>query len=324
MTGDANLKRRISVVTRTLATTARTATRSPMKRRAMMGYVYISPWILGFIIFSAFPLLASFYLSFTQYDIISTPRFTGVNNYTYALFKDSLFWPTLMRTAYYALLNVSLGLTGSFIAALLLNQGLFGTVAWRTMYYLPSLTPIVASALLWSWILNSDIGILNHLLREWFGIRGPGWLRSIQWAVPGLIIMALWGGIGGSRMIVFLAGLQGVPQELYDASHVDGANAWCRFRHVTVPMMSPVIFFNMVLMIIGSFSVFTVSYIATGGGPAYATYFYVYHLYQNAFYYASMGYASALAYLFFVLILILTLIQFRASGRWVFYGGEVG
>jgi multiple sugar transport system permease protein len=323
MTGDVDRERRISVVTRTLATT-RIAARSPMRRRAMMGYVYISPWILGFIIFSAFPLLASFYLSFTQYDIISKARFIGMDNYVYALTKDSLFWPTLVRTAYYAILNVSLGLTGSFLAALLLDQRLAGTVAWRTMYYIPSLTPIVASALLWSWILNSDIGILNHLLRELFGIKGPGWLKSIQWAVPGLIIMALWGGIGGSRMIVFLAGLQGVPQELYDASHVDGANAWHRFRHVTVPMMSPVIFFNMVLMIIGSFSVFTVSYIATAGGPAYATYFYVYHLYQNAFYYASMGYASGLAYIFFILILVLTLIQFRISGRWVFYGGEVG
>jgi multiple sugar transport system permease protein len=294
-----------------------------MRRRALMGYVYISPWLLGFAVFSAFPLIASLYLGFTHYDVISPPRFAGLENYRYALGKDPLFWPTLFRTAYYSVLNVSLGLTGSFIAALLLNQGLTGTVWWRTMYYLPSLTPIVASALLWAWILNSHVGILNHLLWETLRIRGPGWLQSTTWAVPSLIIMALWGGIGGSRMVVFLAGLQGVPDELYDASEVDGANAWHRLRHVTIPLMSPVIFFNMVLMIIGSFRVFSVSYVATQGGPAYATYFYIYHLYQNAFFYSSMGYASALAWIFFLMMVVLTIIQFRSSSRWVFYSAEV-
>lgn len=312
------------MTTRTLAATHRTTARSPMRKRVLMGYVYISPWLVGFLIFSAFPLVASLLLGFTQYDIISKPRWIGLENYNYALFKDRLFWPTMWRTAYYAFLNVGLGLIGSFLAALLMNQHLAGTVWWRTMFYLPSLTPIVASALLWAWILNSDKGVLNYALWQALRIKGPGWLQSTTWAIPALTLMGLWGGIGGSRMIVFLAGLQGVPEELYDASEVDGANAWHRLRHVTIPLMSPVIFFNMVLMIIGAFRVFSVSYIATGGGPAYATYFYIYHLYQNAFFYASMGYASALAWIFFLMMLVLTVIQFRSSSRWVFYSAEVG
>lgn len=292
------------------------------RRRGNMGYLYITPWILGFIIFTAFPLLASFYLSLTQYAIISPPRFVGIENYRTALFKDNLFWGSVQRTAYYAALNVALGLTGSLLLANLLNQRLKGTVILRTLCYLPSLTPIIASALLWSWIFQPKLGVLNYLLSR-IGIEGPRWLQSTVWAIPSLIIMALWGGLGGSRMIVFLAGLQGVPQEMYDSAAVDGANAWHRFRHITLPMISPVIFFNMVLMIIGSFRVFSVAYVATGGGPSYATYFYVYHLFQNAFAYMSMGYASALAWIFFALMLGFSYIQFRASGRWVFYSGEV-
>jgi len=287
-----------------------------------MGYVYIMPWVLGFLIFTAFPLVASLYLSLTQYAIITPPKFIGLANFQKALFKDELFWGSVLRTGHYAALNVALGLSGSLVAATLLNQHLKGTTILRTLYYLPSLTPIVASALLWSWIFQPEIGVLNYLL-EGVGVQGPRWLQSTQWAIPSLIIMALWGGIGGSRMIVFLAGLQGVPQEMYDSAAVDGANWWHRFRHVTVPLISPVIFFNMVLMIIGSCRVFSVSYVATGGGPAYATYFYVYHLFQNAFQYYSMGYAAALAWLFFAMMLVFTVIQFRASSRWVFYGGEV-
>jgi multiple sugar transport system permease protein len=299
-----------------------TGDRAYFRFRELIGYAYISPWIFGFVAFVAFPLLMSFYLSFTQYNIITPPRFIGLENYRVALFEDELFWGAVWRTAYFALLAGTLGVVGSLLAALLLNQSLKGTVFFRTFYYLPSLTPIVASALLWVWIYQPEIGVLNYLL-SLIGIEGPRWLQSTVWAIPSLVIISLWGGIGGSRMIVFLAGLQGVPQELYDSASVDGANSWQRFWHVTLPMISPVVFFNTVIVVIASFRVFSISYIATSGGPAYATYFYIYHLFQNAFNYLSMGYAAALAWIFFAMMMGFTYLQFRASRRWVFYSGEV-
>jgi multiple sugar transport system permease protein len=293
------------------------------RRDALSGYLFISPWILGFLIWVAFPMVASMYLSLSRYTIIKPPEFIGLENYRTALLGlDKQFWPSLGRTGYYALLNVTLGISGSLLAALLLNQRLVGTVLLRTLFFLPSLTPIVASVLLWQWIFQPEIGVLNFLLAE-VGVNGPKWLQSTTWAMPSLIIMALWGGIGGSRMIIFLAGLQGVPQELYEAASIDGANWWHRFRNVTLPMLSPTIFFNMVLLIIGSFSVFSVAFIGTDGGPAYATYFYIYHLFNNAFRFSNMGYAAAMAWLFFILMLAFTFVQFRLSDRWVFYGGEV-
>jgi multiple sugar transport system permease protein len=296
--------------------------RSYYRYRELVGYAYISPWIVGFVAFVAFPLLMSLYLSFTQYNIITDPVFIGLENYRVALFEDPLFWGAVWRTAYYALVAGTLGVLGSLGAAMLLNQQLKGTTVFRTLYYLPSLTPIVASALLWVWILQPEVGVLNYLLGL-IGIDGPAWLQSSAWAIPSLVLIALWGGVGGSRMIVFLAGLQGVPQELYDSAAVDGASGWQRFRHVTLPMISPVVFFNTVIVVIASFRVFSVSYVATNGGPAYATYFYIFHLFNNAFKYLSMGYAAALAWIFFILMLGLTLVQFRASRHWVFYGGEV-
>jgi multiple sugar transport system permease protein len=213
--------------------------------------------------------------------------------------------------------------TGSLFLAVLLNQRLKGTTILRTCFFLPSLTPIVASALLWSWILHPDLGLVNYGLRQ-VGIQGPGWLTTTEWAIPALIIMALWGGLGGGRMIIFLAGLQGVSQELYEAAAIDGANAWQRFRNVTLPIITPTIFFNMVLGVIGSFSVFTVAYVATQGGPARATYFYVYHIFARGFQDTDMGYASALAWVFFAILLLFTAVQFRLQRHWVYYEAESG
>lgn len=294
---------------------------SPRQRRkAIEGYLFISPWVIGFLAFTFGPMLASLYFSLTEYAIVKPPTFVGLANYRYALFEDPLFWSSLGRTFYYACGAVVLSITGSLLAALLLDQRLKATTLFRTLFFLPSLTPIVASAILWTWIYNPNLGPINYLLSA-VGIEGPGWIQDPDWAIPSLIIMALWGSIGGSRMIIFLAGLQGVPQELIDAAHIDGAGAWRRFWNVTFPMLSPTLFFVMVMGIISSLSVFSVAYIATSGGPAYATWFYVLHLFQQAFKFYAMGYASALAWIFFVLVLVLTGVQLKLSGRWVYYAG---
>jgi multiple sugar transport system permease protein len=292
------------------------------RKEAVEGYLYISPWILGMLAFTLFPFVASLFLSLTDYMVIARPRFVGVSNYISALTQDELLWGSLRRTLYFAAVSVPLGIAGSLFCAILLNQGLKGTALFRTMYFLPSLTPLVALALLWQWILQPQFGVLNFLLGK-VGIPGPGWLASTTWAIPALILMVLWATIGGGQMVIFLAGLQGVPQELYEAVEIDGGGTWRKFRHVTLPMISPTMFFNLVLGIIGALKVFTVAYVATEGGPAYATWFYVLHLFNQAFKYTNMGYASALAWIFFVIVLLFTYIQIRISRSWVYYAGEV-
>lgn len=291
------------------------------RRKALEGYLYISPFLLGFLIFTAYPLVMSFYLSFTNYNIISDPVWAGLDNYRRAFFEDDLFWSSIRRTGTFALWVVPFGIVCSLLAAMLLNQGLPGTSIFRTIFFLPSITPIIASVLIWLWILQPSIGVMNYLL-SLVGIPGPAWVQSTAWAMPSLVLLSLWNTAGGSRMIVFLAGLQGVPQELYEAAHIDGASAWQRFWNVTVPMISPTIFFNLIISVIGALSVFSVAYIGTQGGPAYATYFYVYHLYVSAFQYSLMGYASALAWIFLVIVLALTALQFNLQSRWVYYAGD--
>ena len=295
---------------------------SPLTRRkAIEGYLYISPFLLGFVIFTAYPLVTSLYLSFTSYNIISDPTWIGLENYQRAFTQDGQFWASLGRTARYALMVVPLGIICSLLAAMLLNQGFRGTTIFRTVFFLPSITPIIASVLIWLWLLQPSIGVVNYLL-SLVGVPGPPWVQSTTWAVPSLVILSLWNTAGGSRMIVFLAGLQGVPQELYEAAHIDGANRWQRFWNVTVPMISPTIFFNLVISVIGALSVFSVAYIGTQGGPNYATYFYVYHLYISAFQFNLMGYASAMAWIFLIIVLALTWMQFWGQKRWVFYAGD--
>ncbi len=300
---------------------ARGAGWSRARREALEGYLYISPFLLGFLIFTAYPIITSLYLSFTNYNIITAPTWVGLSNYEEAFTRDRLFWSSLERTGRFALMVVPLGVLGSLGTALLLNQGYRGTTLFRTFYFLPSITPIIASALLWIWIFQPSIGVLNYLLGL-IGIQGPGWLQSTVWAVPSVVIISLWASIGGSRMIVFLAGLQGVPTELKEAAEIDGANAWQRFFAITLPLISPTMFFNLVISIIGALSVFSVAYIATGGGPSFATYFYVYYLFNNAFQFSRMGYASALAWVFLLVVLALTVLQFSIQRRWVFYAGE--
>lgn len=291
------------------------------RREAIEGILYTSPWIIGFWVFVAGPLFASMWFSLTKYNVLRPPQFIGLQNYIVAFTNDPLFYPSLWRTFYFALLSVPLAMVGSLFVALLLNQKLIGTSVWRTLYFLPTLTPIVAAALLWRWMLNPDVGLVNYLLEK-IGIQGPGWLSSTTWAIPSLVIMGLWASVGGSRMIIFLAGLQDVPTELLEAAEIDGAGTWAKFWKVTLPMITPTVFFNLVLGIIFALRTFDVAFVATAGGPARATWFISLHIYQNAFVSFDMGYASALAWVFFVVLFALTFIQFRLSGRWVFYAGE--
>jgi multiple sugar transport system permease protein len=291
------------------------------RRDNFYGYLFLTPWLIGFFGLFIGPGLYSLYLSFTRYDVLSPPSFIGVSNYVRMFTQDDLFWSSLWRTFYFAGLGVPLGVIGSMFLAIMLNNKLRGISVYRTLYFMPSLVPIVASVVLWKWLLNSDFGLVNQTLRG-IGIDNPpGWFSERSWAIPSLIFMGLWQGIGGTRMIIFLAGLQGIPEELYEAASIDGANAWHRLRHITLPMLTPTIFFNMILGVISGLQVFTAAFVATEGGPGFATWFYSLHLYKHAFDYWNMGYAAALAWFFAVIIVSLTIWQMRLSKRWVFYYG---
>ncbi len=289
-------------------------------KRALWGYLFAVPWLLGLLLFVLGPIIASFYFSFTEYDGISDPRLIGLRNYQTALFDDKLFWPSLLRTFQYTAVVVPLGLVGSLVLALLLNRGLRGTNTFRTLFFLPSLTPTVALALVWLWIFHPQVGPINLLLGG-IGIEGPAWLASSDWALTALIIMDLWASWGGNTMLIFLAGLQGVPQELIEAAEIDGAGRWAKFRHITLPMISPTLLFNFILGVIGALKVFTLAFVSTRGGPSYATWFFALHIYNNAFEYFRMGYGSALAWIFVVILLVFTYIQLALSRRWVYYAG---
>lgn len=288
------------------------------RREAIAGYIFIAPAVLGLLFFTAGPMLASLYLSFTRYDLV-TVKWAGLQNYQF-LVSDPLFWQSLKVTVVYTIFAVPLGLIAGLCVALLLNQKVKGLSLYRTIYYLPSLVGGVAVSLLWMWIFNPQFGVLNWLL-SLFHIKGPQWIFSPSWVIPSFIIMSLW-GIGGG-MIIYLAGLQGIPTDLYDAASIDGAGAWRAFRSVTIPMLTPVLFFNLIIGVIGSFQIFTQAYVMTGGGPENASLFYVLYLYQNAFQYFHMGYASSLAWVLFLIIIVLTALVFKSSPMWVFYQGQV-
>lgn len=281
-------------------------------------YLAISLWMIGFVLFTGGPILAALVISFTQWQIIDAPRWIWLGNYVQLFFHDKLFWSAVVNTAYYVAVSVPLGVIGSVLVAVLLNQKVYGVALFRTIFYLPSVTSGVAMAILWVWLFNPEVGLINSALR-FVGLPGPGWLNDEHWAMPALIIMSLW-GVGGN-MVVLLAGLQGIPQHLYEAAKLDGASAWAEFRHITLPMLSPVIFFVLVVSTIGAFQIFTNVYVMTGGtgGPGTATLVYVLYLYQNAFQYLKMGYAAAMAEILFLVILGLTVGQFVMARRWVYY-----
>lgn len=283
-------------------------------------YLFASPWIVGFVLWTLGPMLASLGLSFTKYDAVQTPEFVGLGNYIYLL-HNNLFWTSLRVTVTYSVLAIPLVLVCSFGLALLLNQRLPLLSLWRSIYYLPAVTSGVAVSLLWAWIFQPHFGILNGILATTLHIQGPEWLADPTWVLPAFVIMALW-GIGGP-MLIYLSGLQGIPTDLYEAAELDGAGALRKFWHVTVPMMTPVVLFNLIMGIIGSFQIFTPAYVMTQGGPDYHSYFYVYYLYQSAFQFFQMGIASAQAWILFLIVLMLTLLTFKLSGRFVYYAAEV-
>jgi multiple sugar transport system permease protein len=293
---------------------------SRQRSEALTFYLWISPWLLGFLVFQAWPFLQSLYLSFTDFRLLNVPRFTGLENLE-RLVADELFWKSLRVTGLYVLGVVPIGNALALGVAMLLAQKLRAVNWWRTVYFLPSVIGGVAVAVMWSFIFNPEFGLLNLALAQ-FGIRGPGWLTSETWALPAIIVMGWWSGIG-PQMVIYLAGLKGVPSVLYEAAEIDGATGWRKFWHITLPMLSPTIFFNTVVGIIAAFQVFDPAYVLTNGGPNDATRTYIFGVFEQAFRFTNMGYASLQAWVLFIVILIMTVFVFRTSQRYVYYENEV-
>jgi multiple sugar transport system permease protein len=285
-------------------------------REAIAGYLFVSPVVLGIMFFTLAPVITALYYSFTTFDMLSPPRWIGLHNYQ-RLVGDPLWWHSLGVTVEYALLAVPIGLVCSFGLALLLNQDVRGLRLWRAVFYLPVVFPAVAAALVWSNMYNPQSGVFDDLLTRAHLPTVP-WLQDPSTAITSLVLLSLW-GVGGG-MLLWLSGLQSVPQHLYEAASIDGANAWRRFWSVTVPMLTPIIFFNLVMGVIGSLQTFTQTFIMTAGGPLNATFFIVINIYQKAFQWFQMGYASAMAWVLFLIVAVLTLLIFRTSG-WVYYEG---
>jgi len=293
---------------------------SPARRReALYGFLFISPWLIGLVIFTLGPFIASLILSFTNYSILQPGRWVGFDNYIRAFTNDDLFWISLRNTVVYVVGSVTIRVILGFVLALLLNTKIRFLALWRTLFYIPSIVPIVATTIIWLYVLNPRFGLLNWFL-GFFGVPRLRWLTSPDTAMLGLLVMSSWWV--GTTMIIFLAGLQGIPEDYHDAAKIDGANAWQRLLRITIPLMTPTIFFNVIIGIINAFQVFTQALIMTNGGPLNATRFYMLYLYDNAFGYLppQMGYASALAWILFVIIFVLSLVVVRSSDRWVFYG----
>ncbi len=292
------------------------------RRHLRNGLLFALPYLIGVAAFVVYPLVMSVYYSFCRYNIISSPVWIGLDNYRELFFNDPVFLKAVYNTLYYTAFAVPLGLAFSIGLAMLLNLRTPGVAVFRTVFFLPSIVPMVASAMLWLWVLNPESGLVNGLLRQVAGIDGPGWLADEHWSKPSLVLMSLWGL--GTAMVIFLAGLSDVPQALYEVARIDGAGPWRTFRHVTLPMLTPTILFNLVMGLIGAFQYFTQVYVMTGGrgGPVDSTMFYALYLYRNSFYYLRMGYACAMAWMLFVLIFVCTAAVFASSRRWVYYHGE--
>lgn len=294
---------------------------SPEQRRnSINGLLFASPWIVGLSLFWIYPILASFYYSFTAYNGIQNSQWVGTQNYVDLFTKDSEFWTSVYNTLYFSVVSIPLAIIFAFGLAIMLNAKIRGQTLYRTIYFLPVLVPEVALALVWIYLFNPATGLVNVPF-DWLGIRGPCWNACAAWSRPTIVMLALW--IIGGQVVLYLAGLQDVPQDLYDAAAVDGANVVQKFRAVTLPMMTPVIFFHLVTSVIGAFQFFDIPYIMTGGtgAPSNTLLFYSILLYKNAFAYFKMGYASAMAWLMFLAILVITLAIFRSARYWVHYGG---
>ena len=289
------------------------------KQEALIGYVCILPWILGFIFFVAGPIIASFVISFMNWHIVVDPRWVGLRNYQKIFTDDKDFIQSLKVTITYAAATLPLSLVFGLGISLLLNMKIRGMNIYRTLFYIPVVLPGVAVTLLWVWIFNPEFGIINHLL-SLIGIEGPRWFYSPRWALPGLILQSLWGVGGGA--VIYLAGLQNIPPHLYEAAEVDGANKWHRFWKITIPLLTPTLFFQLVMNLIGSFQAFVSSFVATGGGPLKSTFFYMLYIYRTAFSSFRMGYGAALSWILAMVILVITVVVFKSSPLWVYYESE--
>ncbi|WP_123041978.1 carbohydrate ABC transporter permease [Cohnella candidum] len=290
------------------------------RKEARMFYILTGPWLLGLLIFFALPMLASLWISLNQWDLLTPEKFVGLKNYRTAFRHDPLFWQSLKVTALYSVFSVPLGLVFSLLLALLLNQGVRGMRLFRTIFYLPAVVSGVSVLVLWAWIFNPQVGLLNTML-GYLGIEGPGWIFDPHWALPSMVIMSLWSTVGGS-IIIWLAGLKGISPSLYEAAELDGAGAWQKFKSVTLPMLTPTIFFSLVTDIIGKMQTFGEAYVLTKGGPMNSTLFFNFYLFDHAFQNFRMGYASALAWVLFIIILVLTIVVVKSSALWVYYEGE--
>jgi multiple sugar transport system permease protein len=293
---------------------------SPRARRLRLGLLFISPWIVGYCVFYLYPFLASLYYSFTRFTGIGNPVFTGLSNYS-GLLHDSMFHTAVFNTVYYTVIEVPFSTVVALGLALLLNMKVRGQAVYRTLFYIPSIVPVVASSLIFVWIFQPSFGIVNALLSD-VHITGPAWFFSITWSKPTFILLGLWGL--GQPMVIYLAALQGVPKEMYEVAALEGASAWSRLRRITIPMISPVILFNVILSLVLSIQYFTQAQVIESppGSPGTSTMFYVTYYYQQAFQDLHLGYASAMAFLMFVGVLIVTVVLLRTSSRWVYYENE--
>lgn len=304
------------------------ATSSPPRRaslkslrflEAITAYGFLSPWLIGFIVFTGGPIIASMVLSFFSWKMITPPKFVGLNNYVTMFTTDQFFKQSISVTASYVLISVPLSLVVALFLAVLLNQNIRLSSFWRTVFYLPAVISGVAGAVIWKWMYHNELGIINAFL-SYIGIVGPHWLYDKNTALMSLIIMRLWNV--GAAMVIFLAALQGMPKYLYEAAEIDGAGETAKFFNITLPLLTPVIFFNLVMAIIGSVQTFAEPYVMTSGGPQNATLFFGLYLYQTAFSFSKMGYAAAMAWVMFIIILVLTLVQFVFANRWVYYENQ--
>lgn len=305
------------------AATARPVKRRPGQQRtreAIWFYICISPWLIGFLVFTAGPMLASLYLSFTKWDLLTAPKWIGLSNYVKMFTGDPLFWQSLKVTAKYAVWRVPAALAAALFIAMLMNQNVKGIKWFRTILYMPNVVAGVAVSVLWMWVFNKDYGIINTLL-SYIGIQGPGWLSDPGWSLISMVIMSMW-TVGGMA-IIFLAGLKNIPAYLYEAAEIDGAGPLTKFFRITLPQLSPTIFYNLVMCVIGAFQTFTEAYVMTNGGPMNSTLFYNFYLYTNAFRNFKMGYASAMAWFLFVIIIACSLLVIKSSALWVYYEGEM-
>lgn len=289
------------------------------RKSLLTGLLFVSPWIIGFVLWTAYPVLSSIYYSFFRYDLITRPVFLGLGNYIEIFTEDFRFWKVVRNTLFYVGLSVPLGVLSAFLIANLLNAKLAGRSFFRAVFYIPAIVPAICVAMVWLFIYNVQYGIINSALRA-LGQPIIPFLSNPDLAKPSLIVIHIWAQ--GTAVVIFLATLQDVPRSLYEAATVDGANAWHKFRHITIPMTSPIILYTTVLGLIGGFQTFLLPYLLTNGGPAASTEFYAMHLWRNAFEFFRMGKASALAWIMFVVVAIFTVLLFRTSARWVFYGGE--